>query len=323
MTPNCTVVIRAYNEQAHIGRLLDGIFQQTVKDVEVIVVDSGSTDDTVSIARNYPVRVLAISPSEFTFGRSLNVGCQQASADVIVISSAHVYPVYPDWLEHLLRPLDDLQVALTYGKQRGTANTHFSEAQHFMKLYPEESTPDQDGPFCNNANAAIRRSLWLERPYDENLPGLEDLEWAMWARTQGYRLAYSAEAEVVHVHEETPKQVFNRYRREAIALKRLRPHEHFGVSDFLRLFASNVGSDARHALRSSAPTRAWPEIFWFRFAQFWGTYRGFGHRGPLGDELKRAFYYPRGVEAIAEGPDRSFGTAGRKKLQTARWQTVV
>ncbi|MFQ5923667.1 MAG: glycosyltransferase [Anaerolineales bacterium] len=305
MTPSCTVVIRAYNEENHIGRLLNGIFQQTVRDVEVIVVDSGSMDGTVSIAREYPVRVLTISPDEFTFGRSLNVGCRQASADAIVIASAHVYPVYPDWLEHLLRPLADPQVALTYGKQRGTADTHFSEAQHFMKLYPEEANPDQNSPFCNNANAAIRRNLWQARPYDEKLPGLEDLEWAMWARSHGYRLAYSAEAEVVHVHEETPKQVFNRYRREAIALKRLRAQEHFGLSDFLRLFASNVGSDARHALGDRAPLLAWPEIFWFRFAQFWGTYRGFVHRGPLSDELKRAFYYPRGVEAAVEGHDRA------------------
>ena len=47
---NCSLVIRAYNESAHLGRLLEGISHQTVKDVEVILVDSGSTDSTVSIA---------------------------------------------------------------------------------------------------------------------------------------------------------------------------------------------------------------------------------------------------------------------------------
>ena len=301
----CSIVVRVFNEEHHIGRLLTGIYQQTIREVEVIVVDSGSTDSTLSIVGEYPVRVLSIAPQDFTFGRSLNLGCEHASGDLIVVASAHVYPVYPDWIERLIEPLADPNVALTYGKQRGTADTHFSEAQHFAKLYPEDSSKDQDGPFCNNANAAIRRELWARHRYDEQLSGLEDLEWAMWARAQHYQLSYVAEAEVVHVHDETPAQVFNRYRREAIALKRLRPQEHIGLFDFLRLFASNVGSDVRHAMRERASLDAWPEILWFRFMQFWGTYRGFGHKGPLGDDLKQAFYYPRGYRTEAAAPNRA------------------
>ena len=46
---NCSIVIRAYNEEKHIGRLLEGIKQQTLKDVEIILVDSGSTDRTLAI----------------------------------------------------------------------------------------------------------------------------------------------------------------------------------------------------------------------------------------------------------------------------------
>ncbi|GMR11353.1 MAG: glycosyltransferase [Anaerolineae bacterium] len=303
--PRCSVVLRVFNEEHHIRRLLTGIYQQTIRELEVIVVDSGSTDSTLAIVGEYPVKLLSIAPQDFTFGRSLNLGCENATGELIVIASAHVYPVFPDWIERLIEPLADPNVALAYGKQRGTADTHFSEAQHFAKLYPENSRGDQDGPFCNNANAAVHRALWLKHPYDERLPGLEDLEWAMWAKAQGYGVSYVAEAEVVHVHDETPRQVFNRYRREAIALKRLRPQEHIGLLDFLRLFASNVGSDAQHAVREGAPLDAWPEILWFRFMQFWGTYRGFGHRGPLGDDLKQVFYYPRGYRADAPAPVRT------------------
>ncbi|HPO57683.1 MAG TPA: glycosyltransferase family A protein, partial [Anaerolineaceae bacterium] len=103
MSPACSIVIRAYNEEKHIGRLLDGIMQQTVKDVQIILVDSGSTDATMAIARRYPVEVVTIRPQEFTFGRSLNLGISHARAEVVVMASAHVYPVYPDWLERLLR----------------------------------------------------------------------------------------------------------------------------------------------------------------------------------------------------------------------------
>ncbi|MGH2625187.1 MAG: glycosyltransferase family 2 protein, partial [Anaerolineales bacterium] len=184
--PQCSVVIRAFNEERHIGRLLQGILQQTVRDVEILLVDSGSTDGTVAIASQYPVRVLTIPPASFSFGRSLNLGCAAARAGRIVIASAHVYPLYRDWLARLLEPFRDPRVAMVYGKQRGHAGSRYSEGQIFRAWFPETSRLRQDHPFCNNANAAIRRSLWKKRAYDENLPALEDIDWATWAIGAGH-----------------------------------------------------------------------------------------------------------------------------------------
>ena len=128
-----SIVIRAYNEKKHLGRLLEGILRQSVKDVEVILVDSGSTDSTVDIAASSGVKVVHILPDEFTFGRSLNLGIEAASSPLIVIASAHIFPVYPDGLERLLAPFADPKVALTFGKQRGGATTKFSEHQIFAQ----------------------------------------------------------------------------------------------------------------------------------------------------------------------------------------------
>ncbi len=77
---NCSIVVRAYNEEKYIGRLLEGIRQQTVKDVEIILVDSGSTDLTVEIAEKYGAKIVHIPSAEFTFGRSLNFGVQRSDA---------------------------------------------------------------------------------------------------------------------------------------------------------------------------------------------------------------------------------------------------
>src|SRR5688572_9325445 len=166
MTGNCSIVIRAYNEERHIGRLLEGINQQTVQNVDVILVDSGSTDSTIAIAESHGVQIVRLPSAEFTFGRSLNHGIKAAKHELVVIASAHVYPVYPDWLEALLRPFQDEQVALTYGKQRGPQFAKFSEQQIFHQWYPDASKLKQETAFCNNANAAIRRSLWEQNPYD-------------------------------------------------------------------------------------------------------------------------------------------------------------
>ncbi len=305
---HCSIVVRAFNEEKHIGRLLTGLNQQTRQGFEVVLVDSGSTDKTRAIASGedwqFPVKIVQIEPERFSFGRSLNFGIQEADSDIIAIASAHVYPVYPDWLEKLIHPFEDSRVGLTYGKQRGGATTRFSEHQIFSRWFPNHSKEQETSPFCNNANAAIRRNLWLDHPYDETLTGLEDLEWANWAIKQGSIVSYVAEAEIVHLHEDTPRGIYNRYRREAMAFKRIFPHEQFNFWDFIRLFLGNAGSDLSIARREGEITGESVNIIWFRFMQFWGTYQGYRQSGLLTRELRQTFYYPNASQAEQKAKTR-------------------
>ncbi len=294
MDLSTSIVIRCYNEEQHIGRLLSGIIQQSVRNVEIIIVDSGSTDATLSIASRYPVKILSIPSEEFSFGRSLNIGCKDTSFDTIVIVSAHVYPLYKDWLARLLAPLADSNVALVYGRQLSNESTRYSEQQVFAKWYPKESDSHQGNFFCNNANAVIRRSLWEQLPYDEMLTGLEDIDWGRRATRLGYKIAYAADAEVVHVHNESAANIYNRYKREAIAMKRIFPQERFSVWDFAHLCAANIVSDCYNAWHDRVLLNSLPDIVVFRLMQFWGTYRGFTMRGPVTSQLKQRFYYPNG-----------------------------
>ena len=293
--PVCSIIIRSHNEEKYLGRLLEGILKQTIIDVETILVDSGSTDNTLKIASQYPVKVVNIAPHDFTFGRSLNFGIQHAAADILVFASAHVFPVYPDWLENLLAPFSDPQIALVYGKQRGAERTKFSEHQIFASWYPDVAQPYQDTAFCNNANAAVRRELAVKFPYNETLPGLEDLDWAHRMMEKGFKVHYAPEAEIIHVHDETPQGVYNRYKREAIAFKHIFIHERFGLMDFLRLSLRNIAKDIKFAWQQRVLGKSFISIIWFRVCQFWGTYQGYRHHGPLTWELRKRFYYPEGV----------------------------
>jgi len=317
--PKCTIVIRCLNEEQHIGRLLSGIMQQSIQDFEIIIVDSGSTDATLSIASRYPIKILTIRPEEFSFGRSLNIGCQAAQGEYIVVVSAHVYPVYKDWLEQLLALFLDQKVGLVYGKQRGGPNSKYSEHQVFSRWFPEESNPNQNHPFCNNANAAVRRLLWKTLPYDETLTGLEDLDWAKRSMHQGHKIAYSARAEVVHIHDESMIKIYNRYRREAIAMKHSFPQERFSSWDFFRLLTANIVRDGYQASHDRLLLKNIREIVLFRLMQFWGTYRGYQQRGPLSTDLRQRFYYPNGwLRPAAENnedveTDRRIQYAGRKE----------
>jgi rhamnosyltransferase len=308
---NCSIIIRAFNEEKHIGRLLEGIRRQTLKDVEIILVDSGSTDSTVEIAESHGAHVVRIPPEEFTFGRSLNYGIREAASEFIVVASAHIYPVYPDWLAALLHPLLDRHTALSYGKQRAPLSGKFSEKQIFHQWYPELGKLHQETAFCNNANAAIRRSLWEKNPYDETLTGLEDLAWAKWAREQGYEISYVAEAEIVHIHEETPRGVFNRYRREAMAYKRIYPESHFSIYDFARLASANISSDIWHAWHEQVLWSSLFSILWFRLMQFHGTRLGHRETSLITPQLRETFYYARG---------RRSGTEARREVEPIQYQ---
>lgn len=307
--PKISIVIRCFNEEKHIGRLLTGIAEQIEKRIEVILVDSGSTDATLSIASRFPVKILSINKKDFSFGKSLNLGCKKAKGEIIVIASAHVYPVYKDWLRQLVKSFTDSKVGLVYGKQRGNLTTKFSEHQVFARWFPNKSKPDQDFVFCNNANAAIRQSLWKKIKYDEKLTGLEDIDWAKKIKQAGYKIAYTAEAEVIHVHDETYKAIFNRYRREAIVYKKVFPGENFSLIDFIKLYSANVLSDSYKAWKSKSLTTHWLSILAFRLMQFWGTYIGYNKKERISQTLRQTFYYPN----IRDGTKKSSRRTREKK----------
>lgn len=293
MPPNVSIVIRSYNEEAHIGKLLLGIRLQNLNnEVEVLVVDSGSTDRTVEIAERHGATIVRIAKEDFSFGLALNRGCQAAKGEILVFASAHVYPIRTDWLEKLIEPFQDPKVVLSYGRQVGNTLTQFSEHQIFKSWFPVQSISRQPHNFCNNANCAVKKSVWTDNHYNEELTGLEDLAWAKEVRQQGWQISYSAEATVAHVHEETWARIRNRYRREAMALKQIEPTISFGLLSFLWLTWNNIAADMVEALRHGVFGRHWLSIILFRYNQFYGTWRGHKSHHTLDQVLRARFYYP-------------------------------
>ncbi len=292
MAPRASIIIRCYNEREHINKLLYGVFEQTIDNIEVILVDSGSTDGTLEVAREYPIDdIVYIDPKEFSFGRALNYGIEEASGEFCVFASAHVYPKRDDWLERLLEKFEE-DIALVYGKQRGNEQTKFPEKQIFRKWFPDHDRERQNTPFCNNANCAIRRTVWEKYKYNEELPGLEDLDWAKCVRDAGWDISYASDATIIHVHEESPREVYNRYHREALAHKQIMPNQVFRFGDFLWMFIYNTAMDYRAALAETELLTSLIEIPQFRLMQFLGTYRGFSQGTPVSKRLRQRFYYP-------------------------------
>ena len=300
-----SIIIRALNEAKWLGQALQACKDQTLDgdtSVELVLVDSGSTDDTLDIAAAHGCKIAHIAKDDFTFGRSLNLGCQTASGDILVFISAHCIPVGPDWLETLIAPLKTKTCQYVYGGQRGLAGiTKFSEEQVFQHYFPESSDLMQEGFFCNNANAAITHEGWSEYGFDEDVTGLEDMVLAKAIVSDGGQIGYVADAVVTHIHEETFSQTKRRYFREALVMRDIMPEVQFNFIDFARCYAASVIHDLGEASRQGIALQTLGGIFAFRFAQFWGTYRGHNEHRILSRSQKHSYYYPRAPKRPKSG----------------------
>lgn len=214
----CSIIIRTKNEARYIGPVLEAVKAQSLADrAEVLVVDSGSTDGTLEIARRWGVRLLTIGPEQFTYGYSLNYGISAARGAVVVLLSAHAVPVSPQWLEFLVQPFERPAVAGVYGRQVPHPDCNPLEAMAISRWFPASGEPPR--LLFSNANSAIRRRLWSEVPFDETLPGTEDVKWAGQMTKLGHEVVYSPDASVYYARDESLAQVYRRAARETFGLR--------------------------------------------------------------------------------------------------------
>jgi len=217
-----SILIRTKNEERYIGQTLSVLFSQTYKNFEVLIVDSGSTDRTLEIAGEYPVKIYEIKPEDFTYGYSLNYGFQRATGQYVVNLSAHALPLSNDWLEILIADFVDYKVAAVMSNNLPCPDCNPFDRRGLLKKYNIPKQEIKGGPpsyiFANYCSV-IRKSVWEKVPYDEKLSYAEDHDWALKIGELGYKIIYEPGAETYHSHNETLKQIYRRSYSEACARK--------------------------------------------------------------------------------------------------------
>jgi glycosyltransferase involved in cell wall biosynthesis len=292
--PDISIVFRALNEEKFFEQALIACRRQKLNglEYEIILVDSGSTDRTLEIAEKYDCRIVNIPKHKFSFGRSLNWGCEVAQGDYLVFISAHCIPVHEQWLQNLIQPLIDEAAVYSYGRQIGNEHSKFSEKQLFAKYFPEYDKNPQQDYFVNNANAALCASAWKEHHFDEHVTGLEDMVLGKKLVQSGAKISYIADAPVVHIHEETLLQTKRRYFREALTLREVMPEVHMTFIDFIRYLTAGIANDIGASLSQKVFRSSIGSIVTFRLMQFWGSFRGHNENRKLSRAQKEAYYYP-------------------------------
>lgn len=257
------IVIRAKNEAAKIGTTLARLAQQTLADsAEVVVVDSGSADGTVDIARAAGVRVIEIPAESFTYGGALNTGCRDATTPLLVALSAHAPPFDEHWLERLVKPFGDERVACACGYEHGPDGTPLRgplvQDLELARRYPLWG--------YSNSAGAFRTALWRERPFREDMPATEDKEWAWHWLNEGRLVVVDPRAATQHSHrDEGPLQTYLRSRDVWRGFSMYLDLEPYGPRNLLHEWWTALDRYPSH-LRA--------RIGWRRAAKLVGKWRG-------------------------------------------------
>jgi rhamnosyltransferase len=220
-TAKITIIIPTKNAGAEFRDTLTAIRGQTC-DSEVVVVDSGSSDQTVELAREFGARTLSIAPESFNHGETRNLGIRQGTGELCVMLVQDAVPVGDRWLETLIAPFSDERVVgvtgrhvprpesdlvgrwqVEYRNEFLGENIRIQEMKSwdsFLTLSFEERLRLVS---FDNVCSALRRNIWEKCPF-QPLLFAEDLDWGVRAMAAGYRLVYDPSVRVIHSHSRPP-----------------------------------------------------------------------------------------------------------------------
>jgi rhamnosyltransferase len=276
--PLASVIILTYNEEKNIRACLEAVFRQKLDGpFELIVVDSGSTDRTREIVREYPVRLLEIPHSEFGHGRTRQWASEKAGGEFLVYLVADAMPADDRWLAALVKSLmEDQVLAGSYSRQVARPDAHpveksrikargaggdkriarqLRDTAEWAYLKPLERLALCD---FDDVSACRRASLLEEIPIPD-VPWAEDLFWSRKALEAGYKIVFQPDSVVIHSH---PRGLFHEFKRgwlDQRVAKDLFGHIYFAdLPELFRKYFSMLKT--RWKTIAKADTSAWTRI---------------------------------------------------------------
>ncbi len=195
-----SIIVRTKNEERWISHCLKSIYDQNYPSFEVILVDNESTDNTLEIAKRFPIKKF-IKIKEFLPGKAINLGIRASNGNLICCISAHCVPKNNNWLSILSQNIiNKPEIGGVYGRQIPTSFTDAIDKRDLVIVFGRDKRIQKKDYFFHNANSMFRRDVWEKYNFDEEVTNIEDRVWAKQLVQDGLSIIYEPEAEVFHYH---------------------------------------------------------------------------------------------------------------------------
>jgi glycosyltransferase involved in cell wall biosynthesis/GT2 family glycosyltransferase len=292
--PRATVVILVKDGAPWLPALMNSLKAQDLEGgLEVLVVDSGSSDGSQAIAGASGARVLHVAPESFDHGTTRNLAAREARGAIVLFLSQDALPAGPRFVRALVEALEaDPRLAGAFARQvprddadpltrRDLAAWVAAGPEARVVFLPETTALQALSPLerhrllaFDDVASATRREVLLAHPFAPTRFG-EDVEWAQQVLREGFGICYVPSAVVVHSHARTARGLFRRNYLGHRVLQRL-----FGlrtipdVPHLVRASAGALASDLSTLAREGAAASDWLAAPAQAVAASYGQYRG-------------------------------------------------
>ncbi|HTY13248.1 MAG TPA: glycosyltransferase [Candidatus Omnitrophota bacterium] len=231
-----SVILPTRDGEAYLDDCLRMVFGQNGgRSIEVIAIDSGSTDRTLDILAKYPVKLLRIRPDQFRHSATRNLGAKNASGKYLVFVNQDAVPADREWLNGLISAIEsDPEIAGAFSRQLPREDCPLFVKCELESFYTDKSRVVTAAEYrrasaarkrklivFSTVSAALRRDVWEKIPFDERLYFAEDQGWSSAALARGYSIVYAAGSMVFHSHDYSMRQWFRMKYDSFIAMNRI------------------------------------------------------------------------------------------------------
>ena len=228
-----SVIIPTLDAEKYLPDILSALETQSYPVSEIIIVDSASSDKTVSICEsNQNVKLIQIKREDFDHGKTRDMALRESSGDIVIFMTQDAIPTDKSFIGNLIEPLHDPKMAVSVGRQVPKQNAEKTEKLVRNFNYPPESYIRSEADissmgikafFSSNSCAAYRKDIYMKLGgFDYPVKTNEDMFYAAKALHSGYCVAYTAGAQVYHSHNFTLKEQYRRNYLQGYEIERHR-----------------------------------------------------------------------------------------------------
>ena len=221
MNSNVSVIIPIYKPGIELANIITSLNTQTIKPVEIILIHTDVGDNIDFLKRMEGVKILSIQKKDFDHGKTRNFGASKSAGDYILFMTQDAIPNNNSFIENLLKPFDDEQVAVTFARQLPRKDCDIIEAYTRSFNYPDtdikKTIKDKEKLgiktiFLSDVAAMYKKETFnIVGGFPNKVLFNEDSIIGYRLLEKGYAIYYASKAEVIHSHNFTLKKQFNRY----------------------------------------------------------------------------------------------------------------